>query len=143
MRLRFSISAKTWVTNSVLKWNKIEMKKCIDKFSCPKCPKKFNSKCFLKNHMYDSHSRTGICSLCLLTLKRKGSLRRHMLQWHRRHVDEKVCAVCGKLFSKTEYLRKTEIKFNKEKIKMSWQYCEKEFSSKQNLATLPQFKWFL
>ena len=41
-----------------------------------------------------------------------------MLQVFRRHEDEKVWVGCGKLFSRTEYLKKHEIKCNQEKTKL-------------------------
>ena len=104
---------------------------CIEKLSCSKFPKKFNNKRTLKSHVYESHSGTRSCSLCLLTFKGPGILRRHMLQVHRRLHDETVCIVCGKSFSRTDYLRKHEIKCRQEKVKLNCQYCTKEFSSKR------------
>ena len=76
---------------SIFPFMKICWTPVIERLGSSNCPKNFNNKRCLKNHVYDSNSGIRRYSLCPLTFKRNCSLRSHMLQVHRRHEDEKVC----------------------------------------------------
>lgn len=105
--------------------------KASEEVKCSKCPFTARRADNLKKHIDTVHKDKDLlhCSDCDFTTSTSKMLSNH----NRKHKVNYRCNVCGKQFTRSEYLKSHQMKCEKKKEESSCEHCGKTFSKTANM----------